>query len=126
MDKNYLQLQQRVVQLEKQYANFLQSNSIPLNVERSLAGRGFLTTSNFMAVGQTQVGVSGSAIIPIAKANKYSIAFANYANFPDSGVVDAYIESDGLGGYQLHLEAVATQPINYVVFLNNNVQVNVN
>lgn len=125
MDTN--QLQQQIDNLQKQFDSLKQSSSIPYAVSQAFAGAGFLTSFNFVVMGQTEVGAGGTALIPIPRANKYSMAIATYANFPGSGgasnVVDAYIEPiPGTANYRLHLEGTATKRINYVVFLNNIVQ----
>jgi len=45
MDKNYEQLNQRIAELEKQFANLKQASTIPLDIEKALAARGFVVTA---------------------------------------------------------------------------------
>ena len=114
-------MEQRIKDIENRLDALEQASTIPLSLERSLKARGFLTGDDFV-VGQTEVGVSGSAFFGIPNANKYSMAFAFYADFPDVNPIDAYIEPISGGGYQLHLEAVTSKRINYIVFLNTRIK----
>jgi hypothetical protein len=45
MDKNYLQLQQKVEELERKMAALSQTSTIPAEIEKALMGRGFLNTT---------------------------------------------------------------------------------
>lgn len=123
MDNNNLQNQ--INELKVEMSKLKQSTLIPFETKKAFASAGFLNTTNFVVMGQTEVGAGGSTALVIPNATKYSMALAGYAEFPDSGAVDAYIESVGDGTYQLHLEGIALKRINYVVFLNNMVPVNV-
>lgn len=119
------QLLQRIEKLEKEILALKQANSIPIEIYNAFGARGFLNVDNFIIAGQTEVGALGTTILYLPGLNKYSMAIAFYANMPDTGVVDAYIESDGNNGYQLHIEGIATKRINYIVFLNNNMKLNI-
>lgn len=118
MDK-IQQLENRIIQLEKQFKDLNRTENIPLGIQQAFSARGFLSNDDFI-VGQTTVGALGTSTFPIPGANKFSMAFVAYANFPDVNAtgLDGYIEPATGGGYQLHLVGTTGQTINYVVFLN--------
>jgi hypothetical protein len=120
------QLIKRIEALEKEINNLKNSSSIPYETEKAFGARGFLTKDNFMVVGQTYTSAGGTFLLEIEGLNKYSMAFAAYANFPDVSAtgLDAYIEVGASGRYQLHIEGTASKLINYVIFLNNFIKVN--
>lgn len=120
------QLIQRIEALEKEIQNLKQSSTIPYEVVSAFSGRGFFNENNFIIAGQTEVNAFGTINIPIKGANKYSMAFVSYANFPDVNAtgLDGYIESTS-NGYQLHIEGTTGKRINYVVFLNNFIKLDI-
>lgn len=63
MEERLIQLEERVMKLEQEKALLLQSNTIPLDFQRSLEGRGFRLTNIVKKTGNFFVAsTSGGAV----------------------------------------------------------------
>jgi len=117
MDK-YEQLGRRIEELEKKLSSLQNSATIPLNIDKSFVGRGFLKSLDFLYSGRVQIGAAGFSIVPIPGATGQSVAFVTYHTFPAPGVPVAYIQFS-VDHYEMYIDANALTVVDFVVFLNN-------
>lgn len=118
MDEKTTQLEARVKTLEKVIDDLQNSTTIPINIDKSLAGRGFLKAGGFFYSGRVTIGAAGFSIIPIPNATGQSVPYVNYVTFPAPGVPVAYIQFS-VDHYELYIDADVGTIVNFVVFLNN-------
>lgn len=113
-------LQKRIEVLEKNWASLQQSNTIPINTDRALLGRGFIKLNSFIG-GYGTLNVAGEYVLVIPGASAQSIVLASYVTHA-GGELEVVIRAStsSPGNYEIYAQGTATEEFAYVVFLLNN------
>lgn len=111
------QLKTQVQELNRKFENLNRSQSIPLEMVKSLAGRGFVT-SEFFVAGTGTYNVSGeyTLVIPNATANSIvQTTDISVSATPTIATIRPSVTS--VGQYELFAEGDAGKEFSFVVFL---------
>lgn len=113
-------LQKRIEVLEKNWASLQQSNTIPINTDRALMGRGFLKIGNFAIGGYGTLNVAGEYVLVIAGATAQSIVLGSYVTHAGGELeIVMRASTSSPGNYEIYAQGTATEEFAYVVFLLN-------
>lgn len=113
-------LEKRIEVLEKNWLSLQQSNTIPINTDRALMGRGFLKLGNFLVGGYGTIAISGEYVLVIPGAGAQSIVLATYVTHA-GGELEAVIRASTTkpGSYEIYVQGTASEEFSYIVFLLN-------
>lgn len=115
MENKTQQLQARVEVLEQQVRSLYQKSTLPYEVEKAFAARGFLQEATFIVAGNGEMSVTGNFTLVIPSATAQSIVLITQRAATSTMTAIMRASTTVTGKYELYAEGTAGDGFTYVV-----------